>query len=102
MSASSFGVASKRNVKLLLNWVALMHDKYSLVPRDSTCSPERASNGSFRVSSNIVRNPLQSDGDFKTQQELEFDRWRTAIEIVQRMREAGISCELSNDLKKGQ
>ena len=48
------------------------------------------------MSSNIVRNPLRPDGDFKTQQELEFDRWRTAIDIVQRMREAGVKCELHN------
>ena len=40
--------------------------------------------------SSIVRNPSRPDDDFKTQQELEFDRWRTAIKIVQRMREAGI------------
>jgi hypothetical protein len=28
------------------------------------------------------------------QQKLEFDRWRTAITIVQRMRAGGITCEL--------
>jgi hypothetical protein len=38
---------------------------------------------------------------FKAQQKLEFDRWRTAIAIVERMREAGISCKLSNDLQNG-
>jgi hypothetical protein len=49
--------------------------------------------------SSIIRNPAgPEDDDFKAQQKLEFDRWRTAIEIVRR-REAGISCELSNDLK---
>ena len=42
----------------------------------------------------IIRNPARPDEDFKAQQKLEFDRYRTAIEIVQRMREAGISCEL--------
>jgi hypothetical protein len=49
--------------------------------------------------SSIIRNPARPDDDFKAQQELEFDRWRRAIVIVKRMREAGISCELSNDLQ---
>ena len=39
------------------------------------------------------------DEDFKARQKLEIDRWRAAITIIQRMREAGISCELSIDLK---
>ena len=57
--------------------------------------------------SSFIRNPTGPDEDFKAQQELEFDRYRTAIKIVQRMREAGISCELSygsnhpNPLVKG-
>ena len=51
--------------------------------------------------SSIIRNPARPDDDFKAQQKLEFDRWRTAIAIVERMREAGISCELSNDLQNG-
>ena len=49
--------------------------------------------------SNIICNPARPDDAFKAQQKLEFDRWRTAIAIVERMREAGISCELSNDLQ---
>jgi hypothetical protein len=49
--------------------------------------------------SSIIRNPANPDDDFKAQQKLEFDRWRTAIAIVERMRKAGISCELSNDLQ---
>ena len=48
------------------------------------------------MSSNIVRNPSRLNEDFKAQQKLEFDRWRIAVTIVQRMREAGISCELFN------
>ena len=52
--------------------------------------------------SSIIRNSSRPVDDFKTQQELEFDRWRTAIKIVHRMREAGISCELSDDLKNSQ
>jgi hypothetical protein len=46
-----------------------------------------------------IPNPARPDDAFKAQQKLEFDRWRTAIAIVERMREAGISCELSNDLQ---
>ena len=39
--------------------------------------------------SNIVRNPARPDDAFKAQPKLEFDRWRIAIAIVERMREAG-------------
>jgi hypothetical protein len=53
------------------------------------------------MSSRISRDPARPDGDFKVQQKLEFDRWRIAIAIVERMREAGISCELSNGLQNG-
>ena len=51
--------------------------------------------------SSIIRNPAKPDDDFKAQQELEFDRWRIAIAIVERMREAGISCELFIDPRNG-
>jgi hypothetical protein len=43
--------------------------------------------------SSIVRNPSKLDDDVKAQQKLEFDRWRVAVDIVRRLREAGISCE---------
>ena len=52
--------------------------------------------------SSIIRNPGRPDDDFKAQQKLELDRLRTAIAIVERMRQAGISCELSSDLKNSQ
>jgi hypothetical protein len=55
----------------------------------------------FQMPSSIIRNPARPDDAFKAQQELEFDRYRTAIAIVQRLREAGISCELFNDLQNG-
>jgi hypothetical protein len=55
-------------------------------------------NGSFRVSSNIVRNPAKTD---EAQQKRELDRLRTAIALVERMRQAGISCELSIDPQSG-
>ena len=54
----------------------------------------------FRMSSNIVRNPSTLDDNLKEQQKLELDQYRIAIKIAQRMREAGISCELSDDLQK--
>ena len=47
----------------------------------------------------LIRHPATPDDDFRAQQKREFDRWRTAIEIVQRMREAGIHCELSDGLQ---
>jgi len=53
------------------------------------------------MSSRIIRNPARPDYDFKAQQKPEIDRWRTAMTIIERMREAGISCELSNDLQNG-
>ena len=51
--------------------------------------------------SSISRDQARQDDDFNTQQKLEFDRYRTAIAIVQHLREAGISCELFNDLQNG-
>jgi hypothetical protein len=51
--------------------------------------------------SRTIRNPARPDDDFKAQQKLEFDRWRTAIAIVERMRKAGVSCELSNGFQNG-
>ena len=51
--------------------------------------------------SGIVRNPVRPGDDFKARQKLELDRLRTAIAIVERMRQAGICCELYNDVKNG-
>ena len=51
--------------------------------------------------SKIIRNPAGPDDAFKAQQKLEFDRWRTAIAIVECMRKAGVSCELSNGFQNG-
>ena len=51
--------------------------------------------GGFELPSSFAREPANSRDNFQAQQKQEFDRWRTAIEIVQRFREAGISCELS-------
>ena len=49
--------------------------------------------------SSIVRNPVRPGDDFKARQKLELDRLRTAIAIVERMRQAGICCELYSDVK---
>ena len=51
--------------------------------------------------SGIVRNPVRPGDDFKARQKLELDRLRTAIAIVERMRQAGISCELFNNPENG-
>ena len=44
--------------------------------------------------SNIILNPARPGDDFKAQQKLEFDRWRIAIAIVERMRAAGITLRI--------
>jgi hypothetical protein len=51
--------------------------------------------------SGIIRNPAKTDDDFKAQQKLELVRLRTAIALIERMRQAGISCELSSDPENG-
>jgi hypothetical protein len=42
-----------------------------------------------------VRHPATPDRDVPVEQKREFDRWRVAVDIVRRLREAGIGCELS-------
>ena len=54
------------------------------------------------MQSSIILNPARPDDESEAQQELEFDRWRTAVTIVERMREAGINCELFIDSRNGQ
>ena len=49
--------------------------------------------------SSIVCPPPEQDGRVQSKQELQFDRWRTAIEVVKRLREAGVSCDLIGDPK---
>jgi hypothetical protein len=43
----------------------------------------------------IIRHSMTPD-DAQSPQERDFDRWRVAIQIIQRLREAGIKCELNN------
>jgi hypothetical protein len=52
--------------------------------------------GLFKMPSGIFRYPATPDDDFQAQQRRDFDRLRTAIELVQRLREAGIDCQLSD------
>ena len=42
--------------------------------------------------SSVVRRPTRRDVKVQSEQELEFDRWRTAVDIVRRMREACWKC----------
>jgi len=44
----------------------------------------------------IIRHPGDADDCSEKQAKREFDRWRIAADMVQRLREAGISCELSD------
>jgi hypothetical protein len=44
--------------------------------------------------SSTVELPTRADAKGQSEQELEFNRWRIAVNIIRRMREAGISCEL--------
>jgi hypothetical protein len=47
--------------------------------------------------SKIVRRSSRPDDDTQAPQEREFERWRTAVDVVRRMREAGISCQMIGD-----
>ena len=56
----------------------------------------------FPMPSGLVRDPAKPDDNSQVQQKREFDRWRTAIELVQRMREAGAECQLSDGFQTRQ
>jgi hypothetical protein len=58
--------------------------------------------GGLQMPSSLVLVPTRSDEDSHAQQKREFDRWRTAIELVQRMREAGVECQLSDGFQTRQ
>jgi len=49
--------------------------------------------------SSIVCPPPEQDGEVRSEQELQFDRWRIAVEVVKRLREFGVSCGLVGDPK---
>ena len=42
----------------------------------------------------FVRHPARPDDSSEAQQKRELDRWRTAIELIQRLRKAGFDCQL--------
>ena len=46
------------------------------------------------MASNFADDPAKPEENTQTDHEREFDRWRTAVELIQRMREAGIGCDL--------
>jgi len=46
------------------------------------------------MSSNFANDPAKPEENSRNDHEREFDRWRTAVELIQRMREAGIGCDL--------
>ena len=46
------------------------------------------------MTSNFANDLAKPDENSQTDHEREFDRWRTAVELIQRMREAGIGCDL--------
>ena len=48
--------------------------------------------------SSIVRQPATSEDDVRSEQMRRFDRWHVAADIIRRLREAGISCEMDDDL----
>jgi hypothetical protein len=45
------------------------------------------------MTSNFANDLAKPDENSQTDHEREFDRWRTAVELIQRMREAGIGCD---------
>jgi len=50
--------------------------------------------------SSVVCPPPEQDVKVRSaEQELQFDRWRTAVEVVKRLREFGVSCGLVSDPK---
>ena len=49
------------------------------------------------VQMSLVRHPARTGKEAR-----EFDRWRIAVELVQRLREAGIDCQLSDGFQTRQ
>jgi len=46
------------------------------------------------TANHVKRDPITADDQSLLAQERDFERWRIAVNVVQRLREAGISCEL--------
>jgi hypothetical protein len=52
--------------------------------------------------SSFVHDPPRLDDEHQAQLKLEFDRWRIAIDVVRRLREAGFGCQLSEGFQTRQ
>jgi hypothetical protein len=52
--------------------------------------------------SSLVRHRAEPDDTSQAQNTREFDRWRIATELVQRLRNAGVRCGLNDDLQTRQ
>jgi DNA polymerase I len=61
---------------------------------DQHCGPTNNMLDMYRTGDPFCH-PVTPDDDVQSPQERNFDRWRVAIQIIQRLREAGIKCELN-------
>jgi hypothetical protein len=48
------------------------------------------------TANHVNRAPTTTDDQSLLAHERDFERWRLTVNVVQRLREAGISCELSD------
>jgi len=48
------------------------------------------------TANHVKRGPTTTDDQSLLAHERDFERWRTAVNVVQRLREVGISCELND------
>jgi hypothetical protein len=48
------------------------------------------------TANHVKRGPTTTDDQSLLAHERDFERWRIAVNVVQRLREAGISCELND------
>ena len=48
------------------------------------------------TANHVKRGPTTTDDQSLLAHEQDFERWRVAVDIVQRLRGAGISCELND------
>src|SRR5262249_7585098 len=95
-----------RNLKMEL----LVRDSFQLPAGGShvcvispRCLPIRSTSpgtsGRCGMPSSIVRQPATPEDDFRSGKMRGFDQWRIAADIVWRLREAGISCEMDDDFQ---
>jgi hypothetical protein len=48
------------------------------------------------TANHVKRSPTTTDDQSLLAHDREFERWRVAVNVVQRLREAGIDCELND------